>query len=554
MRQNYIYTFLIYLILLLYVHFDYVLFGFHPLGGPLYVALIFCHSILDAAIATLLSDIIHRRWWHLTIATVIGFFGMANVFYLRQFSTYVDITLIGEMRNLDIIVPNLISLFCFRDMILIVLYISFFLRLTWRQSPQLILKIHSYCIHSAVLLLAVVFISLLSLYGLFMKGTKCIVGEVAQRIHNTMEYSSFDAGSEFGLTHLMLYEIISNNISRKLTATDRKTVADYKKIHSTDNFTKQRMPKTIILFIMESILSDAVTKVCQGDTVMPYLYKLAENAKYCNLNMQSESKLGWSSDGQFTIMTGLLPHSRKITVSNFAHNNYTALGHLLSKKGMQTAMLIPTGKHIWRQEDMCRAYGIHDLLSTTNLGSDNDQVLFNNAISIIDSLGHQPVFLTIINMSTHSPYDYHFDSRRCEFHDNALSKQQLNYYERANYYDYHLGRFIKYIHENGLWNDAMIILTADHHLEEPWCYHHYHRPAIPLIITGGYQNNLLHKPIQDKRTVYQSDIYPTILQLLGIRSEWRGVGVSLYYSMIRQSEAKRQQLSDILLETNTIIK
>ena len=115
------------------------------------------------------------------------------------------------------------------------------------------------------------------------------------------------------------------------------------------------LPDNVIFVLMESIMSEAVTAVCDGDSVMPNLARLANEAQYSNLNMASEVGIGWSSDGQLIYMTGILQHSIKLTVNAFTYNSFRGMGSVCKELGYATAMVIPTGKHVWHQNDMCQA-------------------------------------------------------------------------------------------------------------------------------------------------------------------------------------------------------
>ena len=119
------------------------------------------------------------------------------------------------------------------------------------------------------------------------------------------------------------------------------------------------------------------------------------------------------------------------------------------------------------------------------------------------------------------------------------------FFERANYFDFHLGRLIAALHKNGQWNNSLIILASDHHADG-WTDQAHAR--MPLIITGGYP--LPHRS-HDTTKIFQTDVYPTLLGLLRVNQSWRGVGKDLFnpHSQ-RLSPAQKQQISNIVLETN----
>ena len=261
--------------------------------------------------------------------------------------------------------------------------------------------------------------------------------------------------------------------------------------------------------------------------------------------MASEVGIGWSSDGQLIYMTGILQHSIKLTVNAFTYNSFRGMGSVCKELGYATAMVIPTGKHVWHQNDMCQAYGIDSLYNTVKHGQDYDEALIDSTIHVLNSYKNKRSFITTITISTHTPYSHHFSKRLRDYQDKHFVEQQLLYFERANYFDFHLGRLIDALHKNGQWDNSLIILASDHH-DGDWTDRAHAR--IPLIITGGYK-----LPVQkhDKTQIYQTDVYPTLLGLLHVNQSWRGVGKDLFNPKShRLSPKEKQRISDIVLETD----
>ena len=550
MKQNFLYLFIAFYALFFYTHYDYILANNVEIAGPLIVAISICNIALDAAVATFLSGLMKKRWFAVAVCTAVWLLCMANVLYLRHFNTYVDITLIGEVRNFDILGESLLALTSWRDLaVSIVFFVAVYL-IVWKERWNWGGKIKSYYSVGMALL------ALIGMYGLIAKGTReSFVKALSYITDNVCD--SYTRGYMFGMTHYVGYDLSRLNSNRDILPEDEALMQRYFKQKSADaaidSTACSRPPRNIIFYLMEGIQTDVLREVCLGDTVMPNLLALADSARYCNLCMESEVSIGLSSDGQLIYMTGMLPKSDQNTVNHYTFNAYPGLPTACKRLGMQTAMLLPTGRHIWRQEEMCAAYGIDSLYTTVTLGYDEDDNLTDKAINLLDDIKKKPFFLTLLNMTTHPPFIKDYDKRLKSFAEKNLADDKQGYYERANFFDFQLGRFIKALKKKGIWAETLVIIASDHHV--PDYAKDNKRGKIPFIITGGYQHSLLQGHVKSEEVIYQSDLDPTLLGLLGIEQKWRGVGRNLFNSNSKRlTDEEKHRLSDMILETNWFAK
>ena len=130
-----------------------------------------------------------------------------------------------------------------------------------------------------------------------------------------------------------------------------------------------------------------------------------------------------------------------------------------------------------------------------------------------------------------------------------LPEDKKTYYEMSNFWDVQLGRFVQALKDKGLWDETLVIIASDHHLGL-WMEGNK-REKIPFIITGGYHSPLLPGRAKSSDDIYQTDFYPTMLALLGVEQKWSGVGRNIFSkNSKRMSKSDKQQLSDMILETN----
>ncbi|MDC2392839.1 LTA synthase family protein [Bacteroides ovatus] len=323
------------------------------------------------------------------------------------------------------------------------------------------------------------------------------------------------------------------------------------------------MNSSIILIIVESLLSFPTDLKINGIEITPTLNKLVEKGAYYNNNMTSLIQLGESSDGQFTYLNGLIPKTKGVTIYDYFNNTFVSLPKLLKKQkpGIECRMVIPTSSKTWRQDGVCIQYGFDKLYSRKEYTLSNykenwlnDKLLFEYAASI-DKNSKQPFFSLILTSSTHSPYTKAVEDYLIPFPD-TYSEELKNYLSNVHYMDKYLGKYLNFLKENHLYHNSLIIIASDHSISNDWLKSKEEDNVsfqIPLYIVNSPQKI-------DKTSDYvitQADLFPTLLDLGGIHSEWRGVGNSLLCpdSILNTEREKkriiyREKISDIILDSD----
>lgn len=231
------------------------------------------------------------------------------------------------------------------------------------------------------------------------------------------------------------------------------------------------------------------------------------------------------------------------------------------KPGIECRMVIPTSSKTWRQDGVCIQYGFDKLYSRKEYTLSNykenwlnDKLLFEYAASI-DKNSKQPFFSLILTSSTHSPYTKAVEDYLIPFPD-TYSEELKNYLSNVHYMDKYLGKYLNFLKENHLYHNSLIIIASDHSISNDWLKSKEEDNVsfqIPLYIVNSPQKI-------DKTSDYvitQADLFPTLLDLGGIHSEWRGVGNSLLCpdSILNTEREKkriiyREKISDIILDSD----
>lgn len=346
------------------------------------------------------------------------------------------------------------------------------------------------------------------------------------------QYTNFVSGSLRVLT-MSAWEDMT--VSRNLSAEERAQIDKEARNHDLRRTSEHQRAEVdnVIFIIVESYLSLTSDMKVGGVEVTPCLNALKRDSSvYYNGRMRSNISIGESSDGQFIYMTGLLPLRSTITVNKAKSIKLPGLATHLKKtfRGMKARMIIPTLPSFWSQMDMCRQYGFDDLFSETDYSPEacsclNDEQIFDLAMRE-DSLNTGSFFSTILTMSMHSPYSYPIESADTLLRDGSLPEKLCNYLTAAHYTDKHIGRYLQWLKEKGLYEKSLIIITADHHAHARMLdMDGKLSEDIPLYIINGNikPDEAFYGPCN------QLDVYTTILDVLSIDDDWLGLGHSLLH-------------------------
>lgn len=300
------------------------------------------------------------------------------------------------------------------------------------------------------------------------------------------------------------------------------------------NIIDVRSQCNVIFILVESLMSFPIDMRVGSHEVTPFLNSLKHDSMvYYNGKMKKNITIGESSDGQFIYMTGILPLRSMITVSKAKHRSMPGLPKLL---GVDSRMVIPTVSSMWNQDDMCQQYGFDHIYTSNDYDGGsyaclNDEQVFQLAIEK-DKVSCQPFFSVILTISMHQPYNEQIDSS-FPVYDSSMSSELANYLNACHYTDRQIEKYFEYLKKSGLYSNSMIVIAADHPV--------YNtafgdvKDYIPFFIlnAGANPRNMWQGDCN------QLDVYSTLLDLLGIESNWYGLGHSLVSPNYKESVSSK---------------
>lgn len=331
------------------------------------------------------------------------------------------------------------------------------------------------------------------------------------------------------LPHLLLSSIHELTPTPPITEEElilvRNTVSELNgEIKFSDKNFASNNDKNIILIIVESLNSWVLDMDVDGKPVTPHLREMMSSGDaVIATNLVSQAGPGRSSDGQFIINTGLLPLRNEVTVLRHSDNLYPSLAKAVGNR--EKFEVICEERSLWRHGITSKSFGYNHIFDSTDATAaglttgPTEETMFHLAEKIINKT-KQPFFCTLITLAMHGPYKYEPKWKTWIF-DSSLPTDLKLYLEATHFFDTQLGEFITYLKTKGLYDNSIIIITADHESNVPG-YKGDGIGMVPFIAVNAGVDTII------SRRGGQIDVFPTILDVTNRNNyEWKGLGKSL---------------------------
>lgn len=463
-----------------------------------------------------------------------------NVLYSRFFHHYLSLSAIGQAGTLvdSFMVTNIVEGLEIFDIIYLFLYAFCIWLFLTSKKEKISLKWQSLFAVWPISLVAINLISHL-LFCLFtpdLSNLSYYKHRIFVRhidlLHSSAEpnWASFHRGS---IRQLAIPTIHQAFLTTELTSEQCSAIKkEYSNHHGRISHTTEKVKdKNIIFIIVESYLSITSDLKVDGKEVTPFLNSLKHDSTvYYNGNLTSNISVGESSDGQFLYMAGMLPLRSDVTVTKAKYSEIPGLPTILKHEGKikEAQMIIPTLPSMWEQEGMCEKYGFDNLYSSADYQNGkywylSDKQIFEYALEKNKEC-KKPFLSVILTMTMHQPYTEPKDSTFI-LNEPSLTKKYKNYLSTCHYTDKQIEYYFNELMKNGLFENSVIVIVADHHAHPSLFDMNEDEMSIdiPLYIVNGNINNTSGW----QGSCNQLDVYTTLLDILNTKSDWKGFGHTL---------------------------
>lgn len=288
--------------------------------------------------------------------------------------------------------------------------------------------------------------------------------------------------------------------------------------------------RNVIFIVLESFLSSSSDLIIDNKEITPFLNSLKHNdSVYYNGHLRPNITIGESADGQFIYMTGILPLKSKLTVGEAKDKKMYALPKLLKQYfGIKySEIVLPTSTRLWQQEAMDTIYGIDRAYQNIDIIDDNNTPLSDIQVFKLamqtNKIEKQPFFSMLLSVDTHQPYREPV-CKNFRLNDPSLPDSYKNYLIACHQVDSLIESYFFHLKENGAYNNSLIVIVADHHAHlDALGMKGKISDDLPLYIINGNIDNKMawHGECN------QLDVFTTIIDVLGIKCKWHGLGHTL---------------------------
>lgn len=567
--------------------------GIFSVLGVMYVNIYYMHDVVVSKLIDFIPSVIYsaKVYMAFDIAVILLFFSLltlgkrkyaysltyfvllfwelTNIVYSRFFNQYFIISALKETSNFEGTwwMSYVGEAFHMGDCLLLFTTAYFIYEVFYRKSSRSIWngKVNWYCVipMPLIILFLHVFVGLPWLYEEKYEAKSLV--DYFQQNNGTELARSFVYDQELtiyqhGLTRTQLYcNIYNYSPKEEVSEEDINYIRNFLKKKaetevplSQDAFNTEDKKNIVFIFI-ESWLSCVTNMSVNGIEITPNLNRLAASeGTYYNGTMLNNKTVGESSDAQLLYFTGLYPLRTDITVSEILNKQLVSLPAMLKEKGYSTHITIPTRKYFWHQAEANRVYGVDSCYSTISGGWDNmspDNQVFELAYSMQKKM-KQPYFHVILTAAMHGPYTWAIPG--VELNDSITSEEYpaeyCNYLQKCHYTDRELGKFLNKLKADKTFDKTIFVIAADHAPNinlMKMSAANTGDANIPLMIA----NARIDSTMTINGTINQVDVFPTLLDMLCVSSEWRGLG----YSIFRKESFKPNVTEETMTMSEKII-
>ena len=288
----------------------------------------------------------------------------------------------------------------------------------------------------------------------------------------------------------------------------------------------------LIMVQAEAIQSFMIGRTYNGQAITPFLNELSQSSAYFP-DFYHQTAQGRTSDADFAAQCSMQPLPTGSVFIRYAQHDYSCLPGILRENGYLTSVYHAYDGGFWNRNVMYHTMGYdtyynrNDFLVDEPLGwSVGDRSFFRQSVHKMTAQ-RQPFYSFLITLSSHHPYSLPPSYK-------SLDLGELNgtmfgdYLQSVHYVDQAFRSFTEELKTAGLWDNSILVFYGDHDNSiRDWSpFETFLGNGLSELQRERIQRQvplLIHLPDGSLAGTYagggQLDIAPTLLHLLGIRSD-----------------------------------
>ena len=480
------------------------------------------------------------KWWIVILSLILDIWLVGNLLYWRSYNDLLSVFSLEDAGNLTQFWTSIFLFFEWKDILFLLLTIILILVMIYLPNKKQINIFLFFLSLSCSILLTYPQVRSMKIFrGYNLFSAEYITNSYLPNIYHCISFTP--------INYLILQiSGIKAFVSEKKPAIDINEINPFLQ-KSNDTETEKKY--NLILVIFESLETWVINSEINNQQITPNINKLysGQNVLFAD-KVTDQTKHGKSMDGQMIINTGLLPIYKGATSNRYFKNFYFSLAKAYPKHTKSS--FIGNNGECWNEIQTTINFGYDTLF--TNLESD-----YSICKIATEKICDKPYIFQIVTTASHTPFKDFPDSSSL-ITPNNMPAEMARYIKTINYTDKTLGILL----ERADLDNTIIMITGDHiifydqkrELFKNYCKNN----EINIPVEKKFTPLIIYSPEFEKRitvtdTVYQMDIYPTLLHLLHRENYiWKGFGINL-----SDPNAKRkitpddaQKLSDAIIRND----
>lgn len=501
-------------------------------------------SILgDVALIAAPFWLIKRRFW-LTLIPVwaMAVFIIANILNFRFWGEFLSFSALTMGQNVGgLLIFSILGLLKAKDLIYLLVPLAYTLYFVW-ESKRAGYPAKRYAL--AFFASIIIFLagqSGITLAGIHWKKSTNLphgtfIDETASRIIPVCSRIFYFQSNGISVYICKNTATLMNDLFGSVELSDKRKAEingfiQHNNTPQTDGFT-QNSNKNLVIIVVESLNAEVINKKVNGFEITPTLNAMIDaDGSISNLRVVPQVKDGGSSDGQMLINTGLLPLKDGCASMRFGSTNtYPSIVKELDYPG-SLAIFADDGI-VWNQTGAFKSYGFAEILYskhfiTSKEERGRDGAMFDLALQQLQTMA-QPFVLECVTNSMHIPFQEASVKQPDEIAGCSINDTEKSYFTITNYFDNELARFLNELYKISPKDNTIVIVTSDHSqsIATGSAIAAADDSSIPAVFIAANTGTTA----KIERTIGQVNIYPTLLDIMGIQQSrfgYRGLGKSM---------------------------
>lgn len=414
----------------------------------------------------------NKKYNYIIFFGLFSLLNIANYLYYAHFNSFLSFGIFNQLKQLNELKTDVIRTFNFKVLLFAIptiLFLYFYKRL--KKKGYFDLHAGNFSIKQEVINPFV-----LGLVLLLMIATTLTGSDISRLIKQwNREYLV----EQFGIYTFATADLIKSASVPRATKINyngfdeeiKNLVKKNKENIQNNEYTNILKDKDLYVIHYESVQNFAMDLSFGDGEVTPFLNQLSNESMFFN-NFYPQHSVGTSSDSEFSFSTSLYPINNRTVFINHADKRYETIQKLLADKGYHTMSMHANNGGFWNRDIMHPNIGNKEFLSKRDYVIDeelglglSDKSFYRQSIKKIKQRKeklNKPIMATLISLSNHYPFDElevygDFDTGYLEGSDIS------NYLKSMNYADQALELFFKGMEEEGLLDNAVVLIYGDHH-------------------------------------------------------------------------------------------